>query len=102
SFGSSWLPNPPALFQNGIHLTEFGYWRYASALERGLGFEDRDWLISINVKDKKAKVSGNRVKVEKLELAPLRFIARETILPDTWPHQRTVRPLRMIGFFGPR
>lgn len=39
------FPTKPALTDNGIHLTDWGYWRTAADLERGLGLEPRDWRI---------------------------------------------------------
>jgi lysophospholipase L1-like esterase len=49
--------DPPApLTDNGIHLTPFGYWRAAHAIEQGLGLPPRGW--DVTVLGDEVKVSG--------------------------------------------
>lgn len=38
---------PKKLTDNGIHLSEYGYWRLAETIEMELGFAPTDWQISI-------------------------------------------------------
>jgi lysophospholipase L1-like esterase len=38
---------PAALTDNGIHLTAYGYWRAAAALERGLGLAPLRWQSEV-------------------------------------------------------
>jgi lysophospholipase L1-like esterase len=45
--------NPPApLTDNGIHLTAYGYWRAAAALERGLRLAPPRWQHEVDLKGK--------------------------------------------------
>ena len=36
------------LTDNGIHLTAYGYWRAAQAIEQGLGLPPRGWAINVD------------------------------------------------------
>jgi hypothetical protein len=88
----SWIPS---LRDNGMHLTEFGYWRYSPAIEKGLGYGDRDWRITIDVRSGESETEGS--KLEKLDVAAMRFQATDTLLPEPWPHAGR-RPQRMIAW----
>jgi lysophospholipase L1-like esterase len=72
--------SPPApLTDNGIHLTAYGYWRAAAALEEGLGLTPRDWRINFNLEAKAPIAQGT--KVTKVETSPLRFQVTDAVLP---------------------
>lgn len=47
-----------ALTDNGIHLTAYGYWRAAQAIEQGLGYPPRGWTIGVDASDGKADAKG--------------------------------------------
>ena len=50
TLGDGTKANPPApLTDNGIHLTQYGSWRAAAAIEQGLGLPARGWTVSIDV-----------------------------------------------------
>jgi lysophospholipase L1-like esterase len=66
------------LTDNGIHLTAFGYWRTAEALERGLGLKPLSWRIEVTA-DGQAKANG--AEVTELSLSPVRFRAIDSALP---------------------
>jgi hypothetical protein len=91
---------PLHLTDDGTQLNEFGYWRFATALEEGLGFKGRVWSITMGANDKEATVHGDTVKVKNLKLAPVRFDLEETVLTVPWPHQRSGR-VTMHAVFGP-
>jgi lysophospholipase L1-like esterase len=53
---------PPApLTDNGIHLTAYGYWRAAAALEKGLGLPLPRWYIGVDTKTKLTTVVGTKL-----------------------------------------
>lgn len=46
--GDGTKADPPApLTDNGIHLTPYGYWRAAGAIEQGLGLSPRGWEVTV-------------------------------------------------------
>jgi lysophospholipase L1-like esterase len=62
---------------NGMHLTAYGYWRSAAALEQGLGLKPARWHVAIDgtkvvAEGARAAVTGN---------APLRFEVTDAVLP---------------------
>lgn len=53
---------PPApLTDNGIHLTAYGYWRSAAAVEQGLGLKPPAWQVELNRDGKVLAHEGARV-----------------------------------------
>jgi lysophospholipase L1-like esterase len=46
------------LTDNGIHLTAYGYWRAAQAIEEGLGYGPRGWTITVDAAAGKAQGKG--------------------------------------------
>ena len=46
------------LTDNGIHLTAYGYWRAAQAIEQGLGLAPRGWTIHVDAAAPKADAKG--------------------------------------------
>jgi lysophospholipase L1-like esterase len=60
---------------DGMHLTAYGYWRSASALEQGLGLKPTCWRITID--GTKAEAEGAQVAVS----GPLRFEVTDAVLP---------------------
>jgi lysophospholipase L1-like esterase len=72
--------SPPApLTDNGMHLTAFGYWRAAAALERGLGLPPPRWSIDIDAQGQASAVQG--AKVADVRTGPLRFRVTDDSLP---------------------
>jgi hypothetical protein len=67
------------LTDNGIHLTDYGYWRSAVALDRGLGLPPVRWHIAIDAKSKPTAVQGADLKPD--PAVPLRFAVTDTQLP---------------------
>jgi lysophospholipase L1-like esterase len=72
--------SPPApLTDNGIHLTAYGYWRAAAALDEGLGLMPPQWRVEL---DPDAKVRTARgAEVTKVEALPLHFQVTDAVLP---------------------
>ena len=86
------------LTDNGMHLTAYGYWRSAEALERGLGWEPPAWRVGIDG----AKASAEGAKVTDPREGPLRFDVTDDLLPTAPPPGGTTRPegrrvLRVAG-----
>jgi lysophospholipase L1-like esterase len=72
------------LTDNGIHLTDQGYWRSAFLLEEGLGLPASGWLVEIDAAAKQVK-AAHGTKVEKTAFGPLRFQASDAELPASPP-----------------
>jgi hypothetical protein len=71
---------PPApLTDNGIHLTPWGYWKTAPALERGLGLGETTWQVTLRAGGRTARPEGAEVKV--LQTSPLQFTVTDEFLP---------------------
>jgi lysophospholipase L1-like esterase len=48
ALGDGTRANPPGAFtSDGIHLTPYGYWRAAAALEQAMGYAPRDWTLEL-------------------------------------------------------
>jgi hypothetical protein len=70
---------PVPLTDNGIHLTPWGYWRSALALEPGLGLPERAWHVAVDAGTRKATARGARVN--KVGTRALRFRVIDDHLP---------------------
>jgi lysophospholipase L1-like esterase len=80
--GSGSIP-PAPLTDNGIHLTAYGYWRSAAALERGLGFAPQRWHVELGANARVERIVGT--KLAQVATEPLRFLATDTVLPPCAP-----------------
>ncbi len=69
-----------ACTDDGMHLTAYGYWRSAAALEQGLGLKPVRWSVHLTA-DGSAPSSASGVKVGQVEHNPLRFEATDAVLP---------------------
>lgn len=49
------------LTDNGIHLTSYGYWKAASALEAGLGWTPQEWRVDIDANSKNVIPVGTKI-----------------------------------------
>jgi lysophospholipase L1-like esterase len=67
------------LTDNGIHLTPYGYWRTAAALELGLGLPAPRWHVEASAKGGKPTVQG--ACVSDIQASPLRFRVTDDVLP---------------------
>jgi lysophospholipase L1-like esterase len=72
---------PVLLTDNGIHLTPFGYWRSALALQSGLGADPVRWAIDIEPSKKKATCQGATAVCTFDEEGPRRFKVTDETLP---------------------
>jgi lysophospholipase L1-like esterase len=80
--GESEKMNPPApLTDNGIHMTEFGYWKSAASLEPGLGLSSPKWRIEMN----KGKITGQGAQAASTNSSFLSFQATDARLPISPP-----------------
>jgi lysophospholipase L1-like esterase len=74
--GTRTTPGAPYT-DDGMHLTAYGYWRSAAALEQGLGLKPTRWRVEIDG----AKVLADGTKVAVTGSGPLRFETTDAILP---------------------
>jgi lysophospholipase L1-like esterase len=76
--GDGTRATPAAAYtDDGMHLTAYGYWRSAAALEKGLGLEPARWHVAID--GKKVEAEGAKVAVTGSD--PLRFEVTDATLP---------------------
>jgi lysophospholipase L1-like esterase len=77
---------PPRLTENGIHLSPYGYWRMARALERGLGIIDEPWTLTIHPGEQVVTATGDarEARLEGFQFGPgrLKFSLTEKRLPE--------------------
>jgi len=67
---------------NGIHLTDYGYWNLAAVLESGLGWRPPHWEIEIDtVENQHVKRGTNLSDVEIQNFKSVRFSALDDVLP---------------------
>lgn len=96
------------LTDNGIHLTPYGYWRAANAIEQGLGLPPRGWTIDVDAaapgaEGKGVSIGGASrdgkalaVKVEKDLLPsppPAGIDDRYIVIPPEWRRVVTAKGL---------
>jgi lysophospholipase L1-like esterase len=82
--GDGTKATPPApLTDTGIHLTAYGYWRAAAALEEGLGLAAPRWHLDLDADGKLRAAEG--AKVAGIQAAPLRFQVTDAVLPAPPP-----------------
>jgi lysophospholipase L1-like esterase len=74
------------LTSNGIHLTPYGYWRVAIALEHALGYSPRDWNVEIDASSKAVKAAGTKISdAQTASESTLRFTATDDLLAPPPP-----------------
>ncbi|MDB5388186.1 MAG: hypothetical protein JWM11_3832 [Planctomycetaceae bacterium] len=67
---------------NGIHLTSYGYWNLAIALEAGLGWKPAHWEIEFDTVENQHVKSGTTLeKIEIEKSKSVRFTATDLVLP---------------------
>ena len=69
------------LTDNGIHLTPYGYWRAAMAIEKGLKMPARGWTVSLDTEVPSATGKGIDVTDVKKEGTGWRFKTTNELLP---------------------
>ena len=83
--GAQSTPRPP-LTDNGIHLTPYGYWRAALAVEQGLGMPPRGWTMTLDAAGGNATGKGvEPTDVRKDGAAPVFKTAKELLPPPPLP-----------------
>ena len=79
--GNGTKADPPAPYtDNGLHLTGYGYWRSAAAVEQGLRLKPATWSIEIAA-DGSAPIAARGAKVEPLRAGTLHFEVTDKQLP---------------------
>ena len=74
---------------NGVHLTHYGYWQAAAAIEGGLGWKTPVWNVEIDVRDKGLAASGTKLDAVRIEPHKLSFQALDQVLPPPPPPPRS-------------
>ena len=94
-------PKAVPLTDDGMHLTGAGYWRSAFALERSLGLPKPTWRVEANVAKETTTAQG--VRLDKIDVARMRFQATDDALPPAAPTDGAARPApasRVLRFVG--
>lgn len=68
--------------ENGIHLSPYGYWRLARAVERGLGLEAEPWNVTLDSSGTVLAASGARVEDVQVTTGRLKFKLVGQRLPE--------------------
>jgi lysophospholipase L1-like esterase len=88
--GGGTKANPPhPLTDNGIHLSAYGYWRAAAALEQTFGWTSTEWRIEFDSDGKPAKAYGTRLSDVEAAAGRVQFTTLDDRLPMPRP---AVRP----------
>jgi hypothetical protein len=66
---------------NGIHLTDYGYWRAAGVIEHALGLAPRRWQIEVDTARGNISAAGTRVSNAEFATNRVRFQALDAQLP---------------------
>lgn len=75
-------PQPNRAFtDNGIHLNAYGYWRYAVAIEEGLGLPRAGWRVEFDVKTQNRLWAGTQLGNAELSPTSVKFGVRDETLP---------------------
>jgi len=74
------------IWNSGLQLSEYGYYRYAQVLELGLGLSETKWRLDIDAANK--KLDAKEVEAEATDWKPVRLTIRSLRLPTYWPHPR--------------
>ena len=76
--------DPPAggpLTDNGIHLTDYGYWRAAAVIEQALGLPPRRWQVEIDAERGNVAARGTSISDANISSTEIRFQALDACLP---------------------
>ncbi len=66
---------------NGIHLTEYGYWFAAPQMARGLGLADLSWQIEVDARQQNITARGTQISQARFGPAAIQFAALDSHLP---------------------
>ena len=69
------------LTDNGLHLTDYGYWRTAPVIEQGLGLSPRTWHIEIDPARHNIAARGVTIADVHFASGAIRFAATDEQLP---------------------
>ena len=69
---------------NGIHLTNYGYWQASAVIEEGLGWKPLTWNVEIDVSDKGLAAGGTKLDQVVLDKTKLSFVAHDKVLPPPY------------------
>lgn len=74
-------PAKQSYTDNGVHLTNYGYWQASAAIEEGLGIRTPTWNVEIDVADQGAAANGTKLDQVMLAKTQLSFQALDQVLP---------------------
>lgn len=69
---------------NGIHLTNYGYWQTSAVIEEALGWQPPVWNVEIDVVDKGLAAGGTQLDQVVLDKTKLSFVAHDKVLPPPY------------------
>ncbi|MES2791062.1 MAG: GDSL-type esterase/lipase family protein [Planctomycetota bacterium] len=82
-------PAKKSYTDNAVHLTPYGYWQAAAAIEEGLGWKTPSWNVEIDVADQGLAASGTKLDQAVLNKTKLSFQALDQVLPPAPAPQRS-------------
>ena len=85
------------LTDNGVHLTEYGYWRTAPRVARGLGISPATWRVDLDVSNKSYDATGTMLSNLTVEEESIEFHAVDLTLPYSSPPKHLPRGGRLMA-----
>ncbi len=85
------------LTTNGVHLSEYGYWRTAPRVAKNLGVSQERWSVDIDVKDKSYDAVGTMLSDIKIQEASVQFEATDIRLTNLAPPDDSPRGGRLVA-----
>ncbi|MEZ6044434.1 MAG: GDSL-type esterase/lipase family protein [Planctomycetaceae bacterium] len=74
-------PTPYPLTDNGLHFTEFGYWKVSQSLAEQLGYGTEEWSVEISAGKRKVNKTGVRIRDLQSSSTAVSFAAIDDRLP---------------------
>jgi len=79
-------PDPrERLTENGIHLSDLGYWRAARSIARQLELAEQSWELSVDASGKIVRAEGTTPTAVKASSSAIRFDLLDERLPEAAP-----------------
>lgn len=91
-------PSHQPLTDNGIHFTDFGYWRSTAILERSLCGKPEPWFIDMDEDGTIKKAVG--VQLSTVQSKPLRLQVKDTVLPTPVPPLPGPEAIKQVANVG--
>ena len=86
------------LTDNGIHLTEFGYWRTAAMIGREFGPSPAQWSVTIDAPSGEVSADGSKLSDVSNSPQACRFVAHDRVLPAPRSPLADALPMPLPGY----